>query len=562
MKIFKCSIKIAGFSLFLILYYLLFRRAFMSVELTDEIHGIASVYNAYLGKVPLMTSWDYHIGYCLLVPLIQIWHFIRSSFEGIVIFFRLTYLLFAISSSLIIIMLIHNRFHIDSRILIFLCCPFIVSASIFQIGYNSFTVYVLMIVTVMIISSKEDSLDSLRYFGIGILMGLGCIMYPTLVVMAILLTAYIAIRSRLDYRKKRSICYICGGILIASLFLFYIFSQGSLSLFLQALKGIIASPHELSKGRVNFSYIRQVFYYPLKLYFLRPFTVIIVAYIIFELLITKKNEKKLYLCKYCGVIFFLVLNTYFNYRINNDGYMILGIWLATIILVLGMDIQYLKKYSIVLWMVPAFVITYCFTSDNRSIITAFSASGPLVCGLFCLVCCLDEKCKKKYCIIAVSFIIAVSGLARIYTYVYRDAALNQLVKQVDSGIYKGLYTTESRKNLVERMENVLIENVQTTDSICAVTRAPAVYLMARAHICAPQTWDAQFLYRGYTSADPLLDYFSAVNEYPDILVATDMDIPDFYDNPKYEINTFISQYYDLYYSEEIEGDTIYLWRRK
>ena len=534
----------------------------MSVELTDEVHGIASVYNAYLGKVPLMTSWDYHIGYCLLVPLIQIWQFIKPSLEGIVVFFRLTYLLFTISCTQIVIVLMHNRFHIDSRIYIFLCCPFIVSASVFQINYNSFTVYVLMIVTVMIISSKEDSSESFRYFVIGILMGLECVMYPTLVVLAVLMTVYIAIKSKRDYRKKRNVSYICGGILIATLFLFYIFSQGSVSLFFKSIKGIITSPHEMSKGSINFSYIRQVFYYPLKVYFQRPFTIIIVAYIIFELFITKEKEKNLYLWKYCGVIIFLVLNTYFNYRTSNDGYMILGIWLAMLILVLGTDIhKYLKKYSIILWMVPAFIITYCFTSDNGSVIAAFSACGPLVCGFFCLVCCLDEKCKKKYCIITF-FIIAASGLARIYTSVYRDAAINQLVEQVDSGIYKGLYTTESRKNLVKRMENVLTENIQTEDSVCTVTRAPAVYLMSKAHICAPQTWDAQFLYRGYTSAAPLLDYFSAINEYPDILVATDMDVPDFYNNPKYEINAFIAEYYDLYYTEKIEGGNIYLWRRR
>ena len=51
------------------LFFVLLYRSFLSVELTDEVHGIASIYNIYLGKRPFMTSWDYHTGWCLLAPL-------------------------------------------------------------------------------------------------------------------------------------------------------------------------------------------------------------------------------------------------------------------------------------------------------------------------------------------------------------------------------------------------------------------------------------------------------------------------------------------------------------
>lgn len=79
--------------------------------------------------------------------------------------------------------------------------------------------------------------------------------------------------------------------------------------------------------------------------------------------------------------------------------------------------------------------------------------------------------------------------------------------------------------------------------------------------CAPTTWDAQYLSRGYISAAPLLDYFESMQEIPDVLVAMDMDIVDFYENPKYEINEFIAENYQLYYMEKIEGVTFYLWRK-
>lgn len=80
---------------YLILYGILFLallyRSFLSVELTDEVHGIASIYNIYLGKKPFMTSWDYHTGWCLLAPLFSLFHMVSPEFEGIVLFFRIVY---------------------------------------------------------------------------------------------------------------------------------------------------------------------------------------------------------------------------------------------------------------------------------------------------------------------------------------------------------------------------------------------------------------------------------------------------------------------------------------
>ena len=114
---------------------------------------------------------------------------------------------------------------------------------------------------------------------------------------------------------------------------------------------------------------------------------------------------------------------------------------------------------------------------------------------------------------------------------------------------------------MEKTERMLKEQISTEDSICAVTRMPMVYLMANAEVCTPSTWDAQYLSRGYTSAAPLLDYFEAMQEIPDVLIAMDMDIADFYENPKYEINEFIDEYYQMYYMEKIEGVTFYLWRK-
>lgn len=50
----------------LIIIVALFWRIRFSVEMTDEIHGIAGTINIIQGKRPFSTSWDFHTGWCLV----------------------------------------------------------------------------------------------------------------------------------------------------------------------------------------------------------------------------------------------------------------------------------------------------------------------------------------------------------------------------------------------------------------------------------------------------------------------------------------------------------------
>lgn len=95
--------------IYIIMFIMLCRRAFLSVEITDEIHGIASIYNIYLGKKPVMTSWDYHTGWCLLAPIFAVFHFFNPDMEGIAEFFRIFYLIFICLSTLIIAYLMYKK---------------------------------------------------------------------------------------------------------------------------------------------------------------------------------------------------------------------------------------------------------------------------------------------------------------------------------------------------------------------------------------------------------------------------------------------------------------------
>ncbi len=122
--------------IYVVFFWLLLYRSFLSVELTDEIHGIASIYNIYKGQTPFMTSWDYHTGWCLEVPLFALYALVCPDLEGIVLFFRLAYIVFVGANLTLITYLMQKHFHNKDISFYIFPALFYVSFSGFQISYN------------------------------------------------------------------------------------------------------------------------------------------------------------------------------------------------------------------------------------------------------------------------------------------------------------------------------------------------------------------------------------------------------------------------------------------
>ena len=95
-----------------------------------------------------------------------------------------------------------------------------------------------------------------------------------------------------------------------------------------------------------------------------------------------------------------------------------------------------------------------------------------------------------------------------------------------------------------------------------VTLEPSVYLMSDAEMDTPWTFDAQYLFKGFYDADPLLDYFQQYKELPDVLIGTGRTNEDLLTNPKYEIAGFISEYYILADAEHVADTDLWAWRLK
>lgn len=186
-------------------------RSFLSVELTDEVYGIASIYSIYQGQRPFMTSWNLATGWFMQVPLFALYAAICPDLEGIMLFFRLIYILFT-GLNLTLISYLLYRF-LQDRMVFFYIFPamFYVAFSVFSVSYNVFMCNILLLVATLLFTSEKEKAEKMRYFVVGALMCCGCMAYPTLIVTAAILTILIFHINRGSFQRLKVIWYMAGG---------------------------------------------------------------------------------------------------------------------------------------------------------------------------------------------------------------------------------------------------------------------------------------------------------------------------------------------------------------
>ena len=314
---------------------------------------------------------------------------VSPEFEGIVLFFRIVYLLFTVVCAGIISWMLYRKE--QNPWIWYFVFPAIcfVPTSIFQISYNSLTVYLLMLAAVILITSEAGKTEWVRYLCLGILMGIGCINYPTLAALAVGLTVWIGIKNKNGYWKSKTVFYIVGGSMTALVFFWWIFSDGDMTLFVQALKGMFTSPHEKTKGTIDGQYLLQTFFEPLKEFFLSGFGICSLIYLavqfVFDVCLHRRFWNWVFLC------LFLMMNAWSNK--GTYGYVVLGILIAYSYLLLT-DRRLWRQSKELLGILLGYILTYSFTSDNRNVMAAFEVAGPLIC--LCAGVILWEAAKEKH----------------------------------------------------------------------------------------------------------------------------------------------------------------------
>jgi hypothetical protein len=157
-------------------------------------------------------------------------------------------------------------------------------------------------------------------------------------------------------------------------------------------------------------------------------------------------------------------------------------------------------------------------------------------------------------------------MAHTYGRIYGDGGnIFKLSARMESGVFKGQWTTPEKKEYLDNMESFLDENISSLPGIeskdfAVITLEPMAYLMTDARMYTPWTFDSEYLFKGFFSSKPVTDYYEAYGRYPQVLFATNYHNEDFFENPEYEINGLIEEKYSLLASEKLSEDvTAWVW---
>ena len=553
--------------------FLLVYRIIHSVDVSDEAYGIAEIYNASLGNIPIVDIWDPHTGWFLYVPILKLFKLLSNDLEGIILFFRCAYLFFAVVVMGVVYYILQKNTVPNNHYLLLLVCissicyvPF----SVPQIGYNAGVSFLLILVFALVYSSEKR----VNLLSAGVLMGITCLLYPTMAVLTVLFSLFLRY---IAHKKLRLLTFYFIGVgVVGVLFVIWITSTGGLEEVIDGMKAMATTPHEANKGSVDFVFLKNTYYDRLSLFFTLPQMIVWGAYLCIWIIAMIVKQNNIYTEIPIHVAFLVQQYLYIHFNnailpISQGGYMLFTVFLVSIVLLIRHRCVLNMRFFLGIVLLVGWITTYCFTSDNKNLFFGFDAAGPLVIFMGAFIATylwnaniIDDTASawKSISGLLIPLLLIVFSISSFFGYVYRDEPFSNLNSRVDAGIYKGLYTTEEKKNYLENLELDIKNTIDRNTRVCMVNNMPALYLMSEADICAPQTWDAQFLANGYTSAQPLISYFEHKKKMPDIMIANNYIDNEIFQRTDAEIWDYLEQYYD-YYDTHIEGGYVTkIWKKR
>lgn len=532
-------------------------RPFFGVELSDELYNISEIYGIWIGREPFIDSWNVTFA-GFTVPFFDFYYNVVQGFQGIVLYYRFLYIAHMALLVVILCFLLKrsDRVHIGHPVRVLLPVFFVVPFSLFEIGYNTVLADSHLLAAALLYTDAYREFNYWRYAMMGGIMAMGTIGYPPMIISTFLIALLIWFANKGYHRGKKTAIYLLVGSVVVGGYFLWLVSNGSVAEIQQTIYAVVHSPHEARKigglRGVWTVYIRPF----LKSVWMVPFYFFCVGQLLIKKFVFDANKQK----DYCLRLYFIFVAT-IGLMGHVQAYFPTEIFLATILTMYLMSLLNVRKHYILWSILVMGLFVYNISSDNQSTVTAmgvFSSMLYLIIGVI-----WDDQDnsldKAKWIVSALLCFAAVLGT---YTYVYRDVYAWQTNSIVDKGIYRGLRTTVQRKDYVENIEFFLQENIDPNQTVCTATIMPYAYLMARARICAPATWDPQGIREGMeTSAYPLTRYFDAKKEMPDIFIESTEKISDIYPNDKYKINEFLEENYHIKAQTVIANEKVIIWSK-
>ena len=531
--------------------FLLLVRAGHGIDTTDEMWYIAEPWAvANQGLIPFVNNYTQATGFTLPLSIIyKLFSLFSPNAQGIVLLSRCLFVIWSLTILLTSGVLLKHRYFFIGLLPVLFFTP----NSILVMNYNSIgTVYLPLVLALIFSAINDEKYQSLKCVIAGIVLGRICMGKPQAVVFAFSLFVIICFYRSVEYNVRiRILAYILCGVLISAFSVcIYIIANG---------------------GNIYYSLIRQLsvpYMHVKHLYGILDNTraTLMLMFPIAGLLILGIVAKSIFRNKSNEIIsaFFAAYWLFSAIRFwdERDSF-IQHVWFLALLHAILCD--RVKERYLIICTSLCYFIGYLFSVYTNIYGYGTQREYWIVVPTLLFFYSVCDQNKGKYALgICLYIIFCIIGARWLLNENSRFGNLSEQSVKVQSGIWKGIYTTSNTKLFVEELENKIIPLVEEDETVLFMEGwVSYAYCMIRGRILSTTTYDPMMHGYGVEDDDYLLDYYELIDERPDKIVYIEYE-----DNEKIAsdiFDEFLARNYYLYSEEELnhaDGGLISVYKSK
>lgn len=502
-------------------------RCFYSVNITDEAYYLGTVYRLWFGDGMLCDEWNPTQQMCSfwLYPFYVLFRLILGSNEGMILAFRLLYVVFQLLMS----GYLYNKL---KRFGYISCCSVLfyllsTAYNINTLSYNTManSCLIALLVTLSLLE-KPDWVNCIF-----------CGIFASIVVMASPYTIFVylfygGICSLICLLSKKHKIQIpvalqiktffkmsLTALVILVFFAYFTFQNATLEDIVKNIPYIIGDQEHVQRWNVKisdyFRYFRE--------YYLGCSSVPLAIGIVALLDKDRVNHGKWYFgTSICFVIPYMVYHGSISNYVPINFVTVPICFLGFIAYIISPE---KLREVFYLWYLPAMVypLIVQFTSNTGPL--AVSA-GFMTAGAASVLLCMSwaRKCDSRFLKKLVYLLVLLQLILMLYQrvhYVWSDSSISQLNTRVDRGPAKGLFTTEENVRYYNEMYDDLdFLNMKEDDKFLVIGAAPMLYLYAEREVASYSTWQV------FTNETRLYRYYEihdGEGKFPTVIYCVDAD---------------------------------------
>ena len=546
--------------LMIVLSLLMFAQAFFGVASRDEAYYIADAHTVLQGNLPYVDNTCYATGMVfLMLPFLAVYEWLIPSLEGVFLYMRLCFVVFRLAIILLSVFLLRKRYSRNS-LCIAACLMIVWFGSVIQnFSYNTISVYLFFLTGVLLtvaLDSENLCTICISSFIAGILVAFAEFSHPAQALGVLFFGAALIFLNKKGMRLASCGCYLMGGASTAIGVLAFLGYIGGFQRLLYGLKSMVVyEPTILLDASANLASLIPL----LILWLLMLLMTLFVA--VLQLVYYRKHPRpqsvtaknvvsfgavSSFLCALLGYVFIQAAPHQLVKLIGGNAFM-----LAILCGFLIKDRLFtFIVFPPVLFTVSEILLTFSDCSDR------FFYMLP---AIFALYLCLHSlPGQTKLCKLLLSICVLICSLLTLksdFLFLYREDPISQLTCQIDSGVFRGLYTSPEKASDSIELEQYLNSITEPGEEILFRDTVPVAYLMSNGRICDIRTWDHLQYPVGDNNPTVMYRYFTNRQQIPDKIIYVDnQTAPQLsIEDSTYRFNDFVNTFYQLTSEETLNS---------